>query len=143
MLFNSIEFAIFLPVVFLLYWFVANKNLKVQNSLLVLASYYFYGQWSWKFLSLIIFSSTVDYLVGIALSKTDDKKKRKRLLWVSILVNLGFLGFFKYYNFFAENFAEAFTLLGNPIDVARLNIILPVGKTSLPFLPSLVFFHNW
>lgn len=133
MLFNSIDFAIFLPIVFLLYWFVTQKNLKYQNLLLLLASYVFYGWWDWKFLSLIVFSSFVDYYVGIGMSKSNDTKRRKLLLLTSILVNLGFLGFFKYYNFFAESFADAFTLLGNPIEVSRLNIILPVGISFYTF----------
>jgi len=133
MLFNSLEFTIFLPIVFILYWFITNKNLKLQNILLLIASYVFYGWWDWRFLSLIIFSSFVDYFVGISLSKTEHKNKRKLLLWTSILVNIGFLGFFKYYNFFAESFAEAFTLLGQPLDVSRLNIILPVGISFYTF----------
>ncbi len=133
MLFNSIDFAIFLPIVFILYWFVTQKNIKVQNLLLLVASYVFYGWWDWKFLSLIVFSSFVDYYVGIGLSKYDNQKKRKLLLLTSILVNLGFLGFFKYYNFFAESFADAFTLLGSPIEASRLNIILPVGISFYTF----------
>jgi D-alanyl-lipoteichoic acid acyltransferase DltB (MBOAT superfamily) len=107
--------------------------LKYQNLLLLLASYVFYGWWDWKFLSLIVFSSFVDYYVGIGMSKSNDTKRRKLLLLTSILVNLGFLGFFKYYNFFAESFADAFTLLGNPIEVSRLNIILPVGISFYTF----------
>jgi len=133
LLFNSIEFGIFLPIIFTLYWFVTNKNLKLQNLLLLIASYLFYGWWDWRFLSLIFFSSFVDYRVGIALSKTNIHFKRKLLLLTSILVNLGFLGFFKYFNFFAENFADAFTLLGRPIEASRLNIILPVGISFYTF----------
>ena len=133
MLFNSIEFAIFLPIVFILYWFVTAKNIKAQNILLVSASYLFYGWWDWRFLSLIIFSSFVDYLVGIRLSKAENKEKRKFLLLLSVFVNLGFLGFFKYFNFFAESFADAFTLLGKPIEASRLNIVLPVGISFYTF----------
>lgn len=133
MLFNSIDFAVFLPIVFLLYWFVFNRNLKAQNALIVVASYFFYGYWDWRFLSLILFSTAVDYLVGIGLLKTEAKSKRKALLWTSILVNLGFLGFFKYYNFFLENFVEAFSLFGTRFDVERLNIILPVGISFYTF----------
>jgi alginate O-acetyltransferase complex protein AlgI len=133
MLFNSIEFAVFLPVVFLLYWYITNKNLKAQNGLLVLASYFFYGWWDWRFLSLIIFSSCVDYFIGLRFSKTNDKQKRKLLLLVSILVNLGFLGFFKYFNFFAESFADAYTLLGSHLEPTRLKIILPVGISFYTF----------
>jgi alginate O-acetyltransferase complex protein AlgI len=133
MLFNSIEFAIFLPIVFVLYWFVAQKSLRISNALLLVASYVFYGWWDWRFLSLIVFSSIVDYGVGVGLSKTNEINKRKALLFLSIGVNLGFLGFFKYFNFFAENFSQAFTLLGNPISVSSLNIILPVGISFYTF----------
>ena len=133
MLFNSIDFAIFLPIVFLLYWFVANKNLKLQNILIVVASYVFYGWWDWRFLSLIMFSTIVDYSVGIGLKNQQNITKRKFLLWASIIVNLGFLGFFKYYNFFLENFVTAFTFLGNSINPQGLNIILPVGISFYTF----------
>jgi len=133
MLFNSIEFAFFLPIVFIFYWFVTKRNLRVQNIFLVVSSYIFYGWWDWRFLSLIIFSSIIDFIVGIGLSKTDKPQKRKGLLYISIFVNLGFLGFFKYFNFFAENFSQAFTLLGNPISVSSLNIILPVGISFYTF----------
>ena len=133
MLFNSIDFAIFLPIVFILYWFVVNRNLKLQNLLIVLASYLFYAWWDWRFLSLIIFSTVVDYSVGLRLSKVDKKSKRKILLWVSILVNLGFLGFFKYYNFFLANFISAFSFFGEEINVNSLNVILPVGISFYTF----------
>ncbi len=133
MLFNSIEFCIYLPVVFIVYWFITNRNLKLQNIFLVIASYIFYGWWDWRFLGLIIFSSAVDYLVGLGLDKSDVKSNRKILLLTSILVNLGFLGFFKYYNFFSENFAQAFTFLGYHSDPSRLNIILPVGISFYTF----------
>jgi len=133
MLFNSIDFAVFLPIVFVLYWFVTYKNLKLQNVLILVSSYVFYGWWDWRFLSLIVFSSFVDYLVGIGLMKTNDKTKRKLLLLVSIVVNIGFLGFFKYFNFFSESFAEAFTLLGQPFQPSRLNVILPVGISFYTF----------
>ncbi len=133
MLFNSLDFAIFLPIVFLLYWFVAQKNLKLQNALIVLASYVFYGWWDWRFLSLIIFSTVVDYLVGQKLRTEVKQSKRKVLLWTSILVNLGFLGFFKYYNFFLENFVDAFSLFGMQINANSLNIILPVGISFYTF----------
>ena len=96
MLFNTIDFAIFLPIVFIIYWFILSKNYKNQNIFIVIASYVFYGWWDWRFLSLILFSTVVDYLVGQGLSKHTDIRKRKILLWTSILVNIGFLGFFKY-----------------------------------------------
>lgn len=133
MLFNSIEFAIFLPIVFILYWYVTNKNLKLQNVLLLVASYVFYGWWDYRFLSLIAFSSFVDFFIGRALGKERDKAKRKVLLGISICINLGFLGFFKYYNFFVDSFIDAFTLLGSPLEASRLNIILPVGISFYTF----------
>jgi alginate O-acetyltransferase complex protein AlgI len=133
MLFNSLEFAFFLPIVFLLYWFVFNKNLKQQNTLLVFASYVFYGWWDWRFLSLIAFSSFIDYTVGLGLLKTENLKKRKSLLIISICVNLGFLGIFKYFNFFAESFVDAFSLFGKEIDPLQLRIILPVGISFYTF----------
>ena len=133
MLFNSIDFAIFLPIVFILYWFVTNNNLKLQNFLIVAASYLFYGWWDWRFLFLILFSTIVDYSVGMALKTESNQTKRKVLLWTSILVNLGFLGFFKYYNFFLENFVTAFSFFGNPISPQGLNIILPVGISFYTF----------
>lgn len=133
MLFNSIDFAIFLPVVFILYWFVTQSNLKLQNLLIVLASYLFYGWWDWRFLSLIMFSSVVDYSISLFLKKEENLRKRKMLLWISILINLGFLGFFKYYNFFLENFVEAFKFFGYTFQTSSLAIILPVGISFYTF----------
>ena len=133
MLFNSIDFAIFLPIVFILYWFVTNKNLKLQNFLIVAASYLFYGWWDWRFLSLILFSTVVDFTVGQKLRNEGNQLKRKTLLWTSILVNLGFLGFFKYYNFFLDNFITAFSFFGQDIQANSLNIILPVGISFYTF----------
>ncbi len=133
MLFNSIDFAVFLPIVFFLYWFVTQKNLKLQNLLIIIASYIFYGWWDYKFLTLIVFSSFLDYSIGLRLSNCEDKRKRKTLLVLSLLVNLGFLGFFKYYNFFLDNFVNAFSLFGNSINIQGLNIILPVGISFYTF----------
>ena len=94
MYFNSLDFAIFLPIVFILYWFVTQHNLKLQNCLIILASYVFYGWWDWRFLSLICFSSLVDYVIGLKLKQQQHDAKRKLLLWISICVNLGFFSFF-------------------------------------------------
>jgi len=133
MLFNSLDFAIFLPVVFALYWFVTNHNLKLQNALIVVASYIFYGWWDWRFLSLIIFSTLVDYSIGRRLRNEEKQSTRKILLWTGIIVNLGFLGFFKYYNFFLDNFIAAFSFFGQEINANSLNIILPVGISFYTF----------
>ena len=133
MLFNSLDFAVFLPIVFILYWFVFRSSLKAQNFLIVVASAVFYGWWDWRFLALIAFSTLVDFIVGKQLDKVEDGYKRKALLIVSILVNIGFLGFFKYYNFFLDNFITAFTFIGMPIKENSLNIILPVGISFYTF----------
>ena len=133
MLFNSIEFLIFLPIVFILYWFVTNKKLKVQNLLLLVASYIFYGWWDWRFLSLIVFSSFVDFAVGIGLGKQENETKRKLLLLTSILVNLGFLMYFKYFNFFVDSFVDAFSFFGQTLSASRLKVILPVGISFYTF----------
>ena len=133
MLFNSLDFAVFLPIVFFIYWFLVKKSIKLQNLLIVIASYVFYGWWDWRFLSLIAFSTLVDYSVGIRLGIEQNQLKRKILLWTSIIVNLGFLGFFKYYNFFLDNFTQAFSFLGRDISVSSLNIILPVGISFYTF----------
>ena len=133
MLFNSIDFAVFIPIVFGLYWFLFSKSLKLQNLLIVVASYVFYGWWDWRFLTLILFSTLVDFTVGIKLSQENVKSKRRLLLLTSVLVNLGFLGFFKYYDFFLVNFTNAFTVLGYNFDSHSLNIILPVGISFYTF----------
>ena len=127
MLFNSIEFALFLPLVFIAYWFIAPKKVEEQNIIILLSSYIFYGWWDWRFLILIIFSSAIDYNIGLKLSKTTDQKNRKLLLCTSLFINLGLLGFFKYYNFFLENLSTAFTFFGSEISKRSLNVILTVG----------------
>jgi D-alanyl-lipoteichoic acid acyltransferase DltB (MBOAT superfamily) len=133
MLFNSIDFALFLPIVFIIYWFIVSKCLKLQNFIIVIASYIFYGWWDWKFLSLILFSTIVDYTVGLGMMKYSKDSTRKQLLIVSLIVNLGFLGLFKYYNFFLESFSKAFSFFGHEIELSHLNIILPVGISFYTF----------
>jgi len=133
MLFNSFGYAIFLPIVFLLYWFVFNKSIKVQNIFLLLVGYIFYGWWDWRFLFLIAFSTSFDFIIGIYLGKTVDSKKRKLLFIASCLVNLGFLGVFKYYNFFIDNLISAFDNFGYHLNALPLNIILPVGISFYTF----------
>src|SRR5690606_39989022 len=100
MLFNSLDFAIFLPVVFALYWFVVKPSLNRQNLFVVIASYVFYCWWDYPFLVLIVLSTLVDFVVAKLLYKTTLKSRRKLLLFVSLGFNLGLLGFFKYYHFF-------------------------------------------
>ena len=133
MLFNSLDFALFLPIVFCLYWFIKKDNIKFQNFLILIASYFFYAWWDWRFLFLILFSTVTDYFVGYRLSFTNTIYKRKLLLLLSIAINLGFLGFFKYYEFFVQNFISAFSLFGYKINSNSLNIILPVGISFYTF----------
>jgi D-alanyl-lipoteichoic acid acyltransferase DltB (MBOAT superfamily) len=133
MLFHSLEFAIFFVIVFVVYWFVVNNNLRKQNLFLLIASCIFYGWWDWKFLSLIFVSIIVDYVVGIKIHETEEKQQRKYWLWVSLAVNLGMLGFFKYYNFFVGSFVDAFSTIGVNLQARTLNIILPVGISFYTF----------
>lgn len=145
MLFNSFEYALFLPIVFIIYWFILNKNLKYQNLFLLVSSYFFYGCWDWRFLFLLIFSTLLDYFSGIQISQSTSKKTRKIWLWISVGINLSFLGFFKYYNFFIESFAELLTSMGFTPHMTTLNIILPVGISFYTFHGlSYVFdiYHN-
>ena len=133
MLFNSFEFFLFLPIVFVLYWFVFKKSIKAQNVLLLVASYVFYGWWDYRFLSLILFSTLVDYFVGLSMQKTTAKKRRKLLLLASLFVNLGLLGVFKYYNFFVSSWVDAWSTLGVEMHARTLQIILPVGISFYTF----------
>lgn len=136
MLFNSLDFAIFLPIVFALYWFVTNKKLLLQNSMLLLMSYLFYGWWDWRFLFLLLFSTLLDYFSGIKIHESQNSTKRKFWLVLSIGINLGFLGFFKYYNFFAEEFAGMLQHFGfkvNDFSFKIIQIILPVGISFYTF----------
>jgi alginate O-acetyltransferase complex protein AlgI len=132
MLFNSIDFALFFPIVFILYWMVA-KKLQLRNALILVASYVFYGWWDWRFLLLIVISSAVDYVVGQQLIKAQSNAQRKWLLGLSLLVNLGFLCYFKYANFFIETFIDGFRLFGMQLESTTLNIILPVGISFYTF----------
>jgi alginate O-acetyltransferase complex protein AlgI len=133
MLFNSIDFVLFLPIVFTLFWSMAGFGLRVQNLIIVAASYVFYGWWDWRFLSLIAFSTLLDFGIAHMLGREERAAKRKLLLAASIVINLGLLGFFKYYNFFLDNFVTAFTVMGMPIRVGMLNVLLPVGISFYTF----------
>ncbi len=133
MFFNSIDFAIFLPVVFVLYWFVTKNNLKLQNILLLVASYFFYACWDYRFLFLLIFSTLLDYFTGLKMGASEKPRSRKCWFWLSVIINLGFLGIFKYYNFFAASFAEALSLLGIKTNFWVLQVILPVGISFYTF----------
>ena len=134
MLFNSIEFLVFLPIIFILYWFVFDKKLKHQNLLVLAGSYLFYGWWDYRFLTLILLSTIVDYFIGLYIEKESKQVNRKLLLWFSILFNLGVLGFFKYYNFFISSWIDLFSSFGYEIQSTwTLNIVLPVGISFYTF----------
>ena len=126
MTFTSLEFGIFLNVVFVLYWFVFDKKTKEQNILILIASYVFYGWWDWRFLILIFISSMTDYIIGQFLEKTEQTSKRKWLLYTSIFVNLGILFTFKYFGFFVDSFKAIFNISNHP-SFLTLDLILPVG----------------
>jgi len=133
MLFNSISFVIFLPIVFFLYWFIFKRSLKLQNILLLVSSYFFYSGWDWRFLFILIFSTLLDYYTGVKIHDHASKNKKKFWLFLSISINLGILGVFKYYNFFSSSFADALSLIGFNADLGTLNVILPVGISFYTF----------
>jgi alginate O-acetyltransferase complex protein AlgI len=133
MLFNSLGYAIFLPIVFFVYWFVTNNKLVVQNVFLLSASYFFYACWDWRFLFLLMFSTLLDFVTGIRIAESERRSKRLFWFWLSISINVGFLGLFKYYNFFATSFAAAVGHLGFQVNAWTLKVILPVGISFYTF----------
>tara|TARA_R110002074_G_scaffold393022_1_gene579156 strand:+ start:9260 stop:10693 length:1434 start_codon:yes stop_codon:yes gene_type:complete len=133
MFFNSIAFLLFLPTVFIIYWFLLKRNLKAQNILLLIASYFFYGWWDYRFLILIALSTVIDYVVGLKLQDETVDKKRKYLLALSLIFNLGMLGFFKYYNFFIDSWLDSWAILGIKMHASTMQIILPVGISFYTF----------
>lgn len=133
MLFNSPEFILFLPVVFLLYWFVARNSLRSQNALLLVSSYFFYGCWDWRFLFLLAFSTALDFYTGLRIHHSREARTRKGWLITSIVINVGFLAYFKYYNFFIESMVEFLSVLGVHPHIETLSIILPIGISFYTF----------
>src|SRR5690554_4475387 len=131
MLFNSLEFVLFLPLVYVLYWMLRNNSHSKQNVLLLLASYFFYACWDWRFLFLLLFSTVLDYVVGIKIE--NSKTKKTVWLWSSIIINVGFLGFFKYYNFFVDSFSSMLNNFNIHVNTSSLNIILPIGISFYTF----------
>lgn len=133
MLFNSSTYALFLPIVFLLYWFVFNKKTKNQNLLILTASMIFYGWWDWRFLLLILASSLIDFYASLKILSSPDYAKKKWLLKLTLISNLGILGIFKYFNFFSESLKDFMQLFGFHPDFITLNVILPVGVSFYTF----------
>ncbi len=133
MIFSSVEFALFLPIVFTLYWLFAYKHQTLRNSLLLVSSYVFYGWWDWRFLILIIISSCIDYTLGFAIYKTKTHRLKNSLLFFSLASNLGLLFFFKYYFFFPLGLANGLNSIGIQSKLRTLKLILPVGITFYTF----------
>ncbi len=134
MIFNSLEFFIFLSLVFLFYRFVCKRTVKKQNVFILFSSYLFYGWWDWRFLSLIILSTIIDFIVGIKIDSNNKKNTRKIWLWVSVIFNVSLLGFFKYYNFFVDSWVDMLSVLGYTIKSSwTLKVILPVGISFYTF----------
>ncbi len=134
MVFNSITFLVFFILFFFIYWTIAKRaSLKIVNLFILLCSYLFYGWWDWRFLSLILFSSIVDYIVALKIEKSSISKHRKLFLLISIVSNIGLLSFFKYYNFFVDSFATLMDTFSLPVSISTLSIVLPVGISFYTF----------
>ena len=133
MTFQTLEYLIFLPLTFILYWTLCRGNKTLQNGLIVIASLIFYGWWDWRFLGLLLLTAFSTFFAGDLMGKTEDPKKRKLISIGAILLNLGILFFFKYFNFFVQAFIDAFSLFGADVEVSTLNILLPVGISFYTF----------
>lgn len=133
MLFQSVEYLILLFVVFVFYWTICRKNKNRQNILIVLASSVFYGWWSWRFLGLLLLTAFSTFFAGYFMDKTTNKQERKALTVTAIVLNIGILFFFKYFNFFVQAFIDAFSLFGIHVSISSLNILLPIGISFYTF----------
>jgi D-alanyl-lipoteichoic acid acyltransferase DltB (MBOAT superfamily) len=133
MLFNSLEYAVFLPVVYLLYWYVFRNN-KAQNLLLLGASYFFYAWWDYRFLLLLVILSNSNYFLGIRIGNADTTLRGRGWLFAGIVINLGILGFFKYFNFFIDGFNDLLAIAGLRIGSFTTSIILPLGISFYVFM---------
>ncbi len=133
MIFNSLTYAGFLIIIFILYWFVAGRSFRLQNAILLVASYVFYGFWDWRFLFLLAFSTALDYFTGLKIHRSETTTSRKTWLTISVVINLGFLCVFKYFNFFVTSAADFLKYFSLEPNVPLLNIILPVGISFYTF----------
>jgi alginate O-acetyltransferase complex protein AlgI len=133
MLFNSFPFLIFFTIVFVLYWFIFGKNLRLQNLVVLLSSYFFYAWADWRFLSLLIGVSAFNFILGIQIEKTASEKKRRWLVWLGLLQGIGGLVFFKYYNFFISSFNDLFNVMHLGMNLQLLNILVPLGISFFTF----------
>src|SRR5579872_2177959 len=133
MLFNTPPFLVFLVIVFTVYWSIPKKFLWLRNLFLALVGFVFYGWRDYRFVALLMCSIILDYSLGIAIHNSGSQKRRKTFLLLSIFLNLGFLGFFKYFNFFTENIFHALAFIGLPLSYSILKIVLPVGISFYTF----------
>ncbi|MGM9847271.1 MAG: hypothetical protein ACI31F_04905 [Muribaculaceae bacterium] len=133
MTFQSLEYLIFFPIVFILYWTLCNRSKSLQNILIVLASLIFYGWWDWRFLGLLLLTASSTYFAGFLIPQTNNNKTKKFILIGSITLNIGILFFFKYYNFFITSLKDACNLFGADLSISTLKIILPVGISFYTF----------
>lgn len=133
MTFQSLEYLIFFPVVFLLYWMVCRNSKERQNGLIVASSLVFYGWWNWRFLGLLLITALSTFFAGWCLGKTDNRQRRKTLLVGTIILNVGILFYYKYFNFFVQAFVDAFSLIGTEVSVSTLKVLLPVGISFYTF----------
>lgn len=133
MTFASIEYIIFFPIIFIIYW-TLGKNKNTQNILIVIASIIFYGWWDWRFIGLLLVTILSTFFSGYLIQRAgDNNKKRKWISIVTIILNIGILFFFKYFNFFIQSFIDAFSLFGKELSISTLKIILPVGISFYTF----------
>src|SRR4051794_24490309 len=134
MLFNSLEFLVFLPIVLVVYYLLPHRK---QNAFLVIASCYFYASWDWRFLFPLLFSTTIDYFCALrmeaSIEKNEPREARRRFLLFSLVSNLGLLGFFKYCNFFIDSFHSLLMGFGIHTSIHTLDIILPIGISFYTF----------
>ena len=133
MTFQSLEYLIFFPIVFILYWTVFRRSKNLQNGLVVAASLVFYGWWDWRFLGLLLLTAFSTFFAGWLMGSTENQRRRKMLSVGVIVLNLGILFFFKYFNFFVQAFADAFSLFGKELNISSLQILLPVGISFYTF----------
>jgi len=133
MLFNSLQFVAFLLIVYAVYWFFCSKSTLQQNWVLLVASYIFYGFWDWRFLLLLMFSTFLDFFTGLRIGRSTSRSGKRTWLLISVVTNLGFLAFFKYFNFFSQSFSDLSGLFGLRLDRHILEVVLPVGISFYTF----------
>ena len=133
MTFQSLEYLIFLSIVFVLYWIVCRKSRSFQNGLIVTSSMVFYGWWDWRFLGLLLITTFSTFFAGLWMARMEDNKKRRWILSGTIILNVGILFFFKYYNFFVQSLIDVLSVVGLQVGVSTLHILLPVGISFYTF----------